>query len=155
MRYVVGLMFDEAEERVLLIRKKRGPSNVIGRWNGIGGHIESGEQPVDAMVREFKEETGFETTVAQWRQIARLRSSRNTALEQRADVFFFAAHCDEAFLRYATITDEKVEYFWIDDLYMLDEKAEPVMANILWMIPFVKDKSTQDHVGILEFDSRI
>lgn len=44
------------EERILLIRKKRGLG--AGKINGPGGRIEPGETPVQAAVREVQEEVG-------------------------------------------------------------------------------------------------
>lgn len=56
--YVCGFLFSPSLGRVCLIHKRRGPSSVIGRWNGVGGKIEKHEQPLQAMSREFQEETG-------------------------------------------------------------------------------------------------
>lgn len=44
--------------RVLLGMKKRGFG--VGRWNGFGGHVESGETIEQAAVRELREEVGLE-----------------------------------------------------------------------------------------------
>lgn len=55
--YTLGFMFDEARERVVLI-KKENPSWQRGKLNGVGGKVELGETPYSAMVREFEEETG-------------------------------------------------------------------------------------------------
>lgn len=57
-RYVLGFLFSEDGSRVLLIWKNR-PAWQAGKLNGIGGKIEDGEQPLDAMKREFVEETLF------------------------------------------------------------------------------------------------
>lgn len=56
--FVLGLVFNQAKDRVLLIEKKR-PAWMAGKWNGIGGHIEENETPIQAMERECKEETGY------------------------------------------------------------------------------------------------
>ena len=58
-RYCLGFMFDPAYERVLLMVKKR-PAWQEGLLNGIGGKIESGESCLEAMNREFFEETGLD-----------------------------------------------------------------------------------------------
>lgn len=49
-------MFD-GSGNVALVRKNK-PEWQKGKLNGIGGKIETGEGPYDAMVREFREETG-------------------------------------------------------------------------------------------------
>jgi 8-oxo-dGTP diphosphatase len=61
---VIGFLFD-GSGNVLLIKKNH-PAWQNGRLNGIGGKIEKGETPLQAMVREFKEEAG--AAVTSWRQ---------------------------------------------------------------------------------------
>ena len=39
--YVMGLIYDDIG-RVLLIKKNR-PKHQVGKWNGVGGKIEEGE----------------------------------------------------------------------------------------------------------------
>jgi len=56
--YVVGFIFDEFKERVLLILKER-PEWQKGKYNGIGGLIEEKETGKMAMTRECKEECGL------------------------------------------------------------------------------------------------
>src|SRR3954470_21152100 len=48
------LLFVVEEGRILLIEKKRGLG--AGKVNGPGGRIEEGERPIDAAVRELREE---------------------------------------------------------------------------------------------------
>jgi hypothetical protein len=55
-RYVLGFVFSEDSSRVLLVWKNR-PAWQAGKLNGIGGKIEAGETPLQAMQREFREET--------------------------------------------------------------------------------------------------
>jgi 8-oxo-dGTP pyrophosphatase MutT (NUDIX family) len=57
-RYVLGFVFSQACDRVLLIWKNR-PAWQKDKLNGIGGKIEAGETPKQAMEREFTEETMF------------------------------------------------------------------------------------------------
>lgn len=63
--YVCGFMLDTDLRRVLLIEKKR-PDWQLGRLNGVGGKIEPGETPREAMAREMWEETGLSTLPEQW-----------------------------------------------------------------------------------------
>ncbi|PIE78988.1 MAG: hypothetical protein CSA15_05000, partial [Candidatus Delongbacteria bacterium] len=55
--YVNGFMYSEDEKKIVLI-KKNTPEWQRGLFNGIGGSIEAGESPEEAIVREFEEETG-------------------------------------------------------------------------------------------------
>lgn len=50
-QYVLGFLFNENLTKVVLVRKKR-PEWQCGLLNGVGGKIEDGEPPLDAMVRE-------------------------------------------------------------------------------------------------------
>jgi 8-oxo-dGTP diphosphatase len=66
-RYVLGFAFND--NHVLLIKKNR-PNWQKGAYNGLGGHIEGKEQPIEAMVREFEEECSIATTQQDWEQFA-------------------------------------------------------------------------------------
>jgi 8-oxo-dGTP diphosphatase len=51
------LCFLTRGEEVLMLHRKRPPNQ--GLWNGVGGHIESGEKPGASCLREVREETGY------------------------------------------------------------------------------------------------
>src|ERR1700690_3869942 len=70
-RFVLGFLFDPSRIAVLLIRKAR-PDWQRGKLNGIGGKIEVGEVPSQAMEREFREESGL--TVKTWIHFGQFRS---------------------------------------------------------------------------------
>jgi 8-oxo-dGTP diphosphatase len=53
--------FITAEDHVLLSLLNRGPNR--GKWTLIGGGIEFGESPLNALMREIEEEAGIRTTV--------------------------------------------------------------------------------------------
>ena len=44
---------------LMLFRNKKKVDINKGKWLGVGGHLEEGETPVDALYREIKEETGY------------------------------------------------------------------------------------------------
>lgn len=69
--YVLGFLFTPAMRNVVLITKTK-PEWQAGLLNGVGGKIESGEMPPDAMVREFEEETGVRVPVEAWRHFVRM-----------------------------------------------------------------------------------
>jgi 8-oxo-dGTP diphosphatase len=51
------LCFLRRGDQVLLLQRAHPPNQ--GLWNGVGGHIEPGETPLAACLREVYEETGF------------------------------------------------------------------------------------------------
>lgn len=65
--YVLGFLFDEHLTIVALILKNR-PAWQAGKFNGIGGKIERGETPRDAMRREGREELRLD--VPDWQEFA-------------------------------------------------------------------------------------
>ena len=52
------LCFLIKDSKILLAMKKRGFG--VGRWNGSGGKVETGEKIIDAAIRETQEEIGVE-----------------------------------------------------------------------------------------------
>lgn len=133
--YVVGFMFNESERGVLLIRKKR-PTWQAGKMNGIGGRIEDGEPPLDAMRREFAEETGIDHQ--DWRRFCTLRDGRGWL------VHFFFAKGDIRKARPAT--DEQP--VGCDVAYLLLQSDE-LIPNLRWLIPMAL---TMRHETIDYFD---
>ena len=71
-RYVLGFVFDFGWHNVLLIHKTKDDWQK-GRMNGLGGKIEDGEPPIDAMVREFREETNNYDMAPAFKFFGRLR----------------------------------------------------------------------------------
>jgi len=63
-RYVIG--YPVKDGKVLLIYKKRGLGE--GLYNGVGGKVEDGESPEEAIVREAEEEIGIK--VMEFRRVA-------------------------------------------------------------------------------------
>ncbi len=104
--YVLGLIFDAARRNVLLIRKNR-PAFQAGRLNGLGGKVELGESPFQAIVREINEEANLVTTPEQWSFFGVMEGVG------------FAVHCfhaQVADLGLATaMTDESLVVLSVDD----------------------------------------
>ena len=86
MRYVCGFAFDGTMTSVLLMHKLKGPINMAGKLNGIGGKIELGESPLGAMKREFKEEVSFPGEEPEWLLFHKMVHQNQDA------VYFYAAH---------------------------------------------------------------
>lgn len=56
------LAFIEKNDEVLMIERSKENAFAYQKLNGIGGHIEKGEDPLTAVRREVREESGLEIT---------------------------------------------------------------------------------------------
>lgn len=121
--YVVGFLFRNRRTHVALIRKQN-PAWQRGKLNGIGGKVEAGETPLDAMIREFKEETGAEFT--DWRHYC-------TLVWREARVHFFVGHCEDMQLRCTTA--EPVDWYGCGQHVVYNEGIK----NLRWLIPMALD----------------
>jgi 8-oxo-dGTP pyrophosphatase MutT (NUDIX family) len=108
MNYVLGFAFDPFG-RVALIRKRDVDGVPLrNRLNGIGGKIETNETSVQAMRREFREETGVDVEEAKWQYLGLMQGKNwNVAMFRVRDPAI--QHCQ-------TMTDERVELFALHEL---------------------------------------
>ncbi len=74
-QYVVGFVFGVDKtfgaKSVVLIKKDH-PAWQAGRLNGVGGKVEDGERPSEAMSRELLEEAGVYVAPDSWKHFATL-----------------------------------------------------------------------------------
>jgi 8-oxo-dGTP diphosphatase len=133
VKYVAGFVFDDDEQRVILIRKLK-PAWQKGLLNGVGGKIEGEEKPHNAMAREFEEETGVKTMPLQWRHYATWHHDKNGV-----DVFFFSMTNGAAFKSARTVEEEKVERIPVRGIHLRPQ----MIANLRWLIPLALDKQCQ------------
>jgi len=120
--YVVGFMFSERLQTVLLIRKTK-PAWQAGMLNGVGGKIEPDELPIDAMIREFEEETGLR--YRSWLQFHRERFRNGTV------VHFFSAASFEIDKARST-TEEEIA------IVPADRLPASVIYNLHYLVPMAR-----------------
>lgn len=139
--YVAGLLFSSDGKLVALVRKNR-PAWQAGRLNAIGGKIEGDETPLQAMVREFVEETGVLTHGSTWSPVAVLAGGFGA-------VHFFAAWDDRALDRIRTMTDEAIVTFAVG----IALSARDLIPNLRIIVPLALDRSgIRKPVGLLQLD---
>lgn len=120
--YVLGFLFMHYNTEVVLIRKNK-PEWQKGLLNGVGGKIEPGENPMEAMIREWREETG--TDVTDWHRYVTMDFSGATVYVFKCQM----VGCVEV----QSATDEQVGVFSVADVL-----ASPVtitIPNLKWLIP--------------------
>ncbi len=128
-RYVVGFLFNEHADEVVLIEKKR-PAWQAGKLNGVGGKIRDDESPTEAMRREFREEAGV--YVHGWREFCELWSGD-------AVIHFFTAtlppedgpHDDGVTI--VSSTDELVCWYKVADIRSA-HPGYPLVSNVPWLM---------------------
>ena len=120
-RYVIGFLFNGDSSKVCLIEKNR-PKWQRGRLNGVGGHIENCETPLEAMEREFQEEAGV---MLEWRQFLFVTGNNY-------ELYCFTAKNHS--VRIKTMTDEKVSWHSVKNL------PPNILPNLAWIIPMANYK---------------
>jgi len=120
-------LVDAGRQQVLLIRKKRGHG--AGKINGPGGKLDPGETPLQAALRETREETGLRVADAEER--ARIRFLELDGPQWFGHVFVAHEHTgvpvetDEAKPLWAPLSALPFEQMWADDRIWLP----PVLAG--------------------------
>ena len=118
--YVLGFLFDKEVSNVVLIEKNR-PDWQKGKLNGIGGRVEELETSYDAMIREFREETGLDIT--DWKHFT-------TIGEEHYEISCYVSFSD-SINKVVTMTDEivfvhSIEKIWTENF--------PMVPNLLKLI---------------------
>lgn len=145
-QYVLGFQVSPKLDQILLIQKAR-PDWQAGRLNGIGGHVEPGETPIQAMVREFAEETPWGSEAEDWTHYAYMDKRGEWAVS----VFFTVRHglgdhrtLDEIQRWNAKPkVDEPLHVVLFQNLLVL-----PCIANLPGLIGFIRDTARTQPIEI-------
>lgn len=129
-KLVVGFLFSPDEKYVVLIKKNR-PKWQEGKYNGVGGHMNSNDETaLQAMIRKFKEETGLE--IIDWKSFA----EGYNVDDNNTRVDFFVAKSEF----YDTVTSKEDEHVSI--IARRDLSFLPLIYNLNWLILLALDKQT-------------
>lgn len=120
IRYVLGFMF--SGQSVALVKKAK-PAWQEGKWNGIGGKIEPGENSIDAMVREFNEEARVLTSHSAWKYFASY-----TCYPHNTELFLFKSFVKHCITIKGSLI-EPVQWRSIHD-------NSNWIPNLNWLIPY-------------------
>ena len=138
------LCFITRGHQILLLERRREPN--LGLWNGVGGKLEPGESPRQAILREIREETGLELDevrfagVATWYENGRLRAGAYT---------YVAALPDDAGYDTPRETDEGV-LDWKERAWALDPANERVPASARrFLAKMLDDPAQYEHYFLL------
>ena len=125
MEYVAGFLFDTDRNNVVVIEKQK---PVYQRWklNGVGGKIEPGETPYQAIVREFKEEAGVHFT--EWE----LFCEYNWKTDYK--IYYYRAFNTPVYQQAKTIEEEEIMKIRVDALSHYNR-----MKNLDFLIPLAQN----------------
>lgn len=126
--YSMGFLFDPSSTVVNLIRKNR-PTWMHGLLNGIGGKLEPGETYLQAMEREFREETGV--SGLNWEHCVSMDGG------SAFHMHVFSCHSDRSG-QTQTTTDEAVMLVQVREVF---SRAIPVVSNLPVLLALALDKS--------------
>lgn len=130
-RYVLGFAFDDALSHVVLLQKAK-PAWAAGMWNGLGGKIEPGEAPADAMAREFQEECGVLIQPSSWKHLGTF---------ERPDwhVECYCSKTDDVFAA-KTVEKEPVTVFPVHEFLVKTVLEEDLYSGLecAWLVPYAR-----------------
>lgn len=139
--YVIGFVMGKNPDEIIMIKKLRGPDWLIGKWNAIGGKIEPGEKPEEAMAREFREEVGMQ--IGSWEEFACITTDNSV-------VHCFRGWCGDPYdlvfrgrERRAVTEDEPVAVINIAD----PPEGWLIAPNLFWLARMARDPRGSHGVG--------
>ncbi|MFC5890225.1 NUDIX hydrolase [Kitasatospora aburaviensis] len=122
------------DDRLLLARlSDASPIFTPGLWHLPGGGIDPGEQPVEALARELREETGLELVAA------RLLDARTYAVQRRGvswnlTALFYAVDLKAGAPRVVEIDGSTDAAIWIPVADLQDSVLSPAAVDALRML---------------------
>lgn len=126
MTYCLGFAFTDNDNFVVLIRKNK-PAWQKGLLNGVGGKVEANELAHEAMVREFREETGI--THNHWARFTIMNFDWKSVPD--AQVHCFTTRLPKGHDNLTQMTEEQVGLY-----SRIDVRNHPkVIPNLRWLIP--------------------
>ena len=148
------LIFLFNNNKVLLIKQNEKEKIGFGRWNGVGGHVEKGENPIESAKRELVEETGLIIRKLSLRFITILEKEENIGIS----LFIFAGRTnqrilkesDEGKLKWIRVVDLE-KYQVMDDLIELIELIQnPLSINQTKILTYKKNEKGQIQIEVVD-----
>lgn len=125
--YTLGAFFSNSLYQEILLIEKNSPEWQKGKRNLPGGKVNFEENPLDAMVREFIQETGYVVSQSEWVRCGHIVCSK----EYVVDI-------------YAAVRNHNM---WLEPDYKegypafvnVNRLPDNILPNLRWLIPFCAD----------------
>ena len=138
----------------MLIKQNEKEKIGFGRWNGVGGHVEKGENPIESAKRELVEETGLIIRKLSLRFITILEKEENIGIS----LFIFTGRTnqrilresDEGKLKWIKVVDLE-KYQVMDDLIELIKLIQnPLFINQTKILTYKKNEKGQIQIEVVD-----
>jgi len=130
IQYVLGFLFDPTLTRVAMLRKNK-PAHLEGLLLGVGGKIDAGESPRDAMEREFHEEAWPSKEKLDWKEFCVL-TWKSDHHPQGTDMVCFCATGNIWAAR--SLTAETIEIWEVNDVM----NRPDTVGNVRWLVQMAR-----------------
>jgi len=134
------LAFIEKDAEVLLIERAKKDAFAYSKLNGIGGHIEKGEDPLSAIRREVKEEAGLDIQVFQLNVII----SIDIEAQKGICVFAFSAEYNQGIVR----SSEEGRLVWKKENELNDQN---ILSDVPILLKMVKESKQDGKIKYLQY----
>ena len=124
----VQIYLEKDNKYLMLYRNKKKNDINAGKWIGVGGHVEEGETPLQAVIREVKEETGLDLKSAEYRAIINFVNDDYVEIIYQYTSSDFTGEvidCDEGELKWINKDEVLSLPTWEGDKYFL----KPLIDN--------------------------
>ncbi len=130
-RYTLGFILKNDE--ILMVNREKNPWK--GCWNGLGGKIEEGEEPLYSMIREIEEETNLKVSPLEVVYKGSLTWNTFTAEGQGLYIYLIHLNPDTTYPTPIKLSEGILDWKKID--WINDQNNLGVAYNIPYFLPFV------------------
>jgi len=141
------LVFIFNRDHILLINQAKKEKVGFGKWNGVGGHIERGEDPIEAAIREVYEETGLKIKNLKLKFISLIEEGINTGV----CLFIFKGYSKNN--KISKSEEGEIRWFSYNQLQN-NVNSVKLMDDLPQIIDLVNNSADDSSVKILKYFSK-
>jgi len=138
--YTLGFVFRGDE--ILMLNREKAPWK--GAWNGVGGKLQKGEEPLECMRRELSEETGIPSCEATFVDKGELTWTDFEAIGNGLRIFFIRVNSGYELATPVKTQEGILDWKQID--WVVDVKNEGVAKNIPLFLPSLLEEEPKKRI---------